>query len=72
MTDLQKFQAFFIQMDVQCSQDTCRFNGGIPSPNAERAIHSLSVSQAHFIFDKDGVYLGVMADECGCWEVRSK
>lgn len=70
MTDYEKFMEFFDEMGVPYGMPN---NLGIDRRHGEEpkeSIFSLSVSQAHFCFDIDKNYIGVVSDEMGIFEGR--
>jgi len=67
--DLDKFKRFFTDYGVEHEVDTEPANAILEVPDAGTIV---SVSQAHFYFDNDGMFLGVRDDEMGRWFPRLK
>ena len=71
-TDIHAFHGFFIEHGVEFSCGP-GYEGSMSEEDLERlptARHSITVSQAHFYFDKDGRFVGTIADEMGFVEPR--
>ena len=70
-SDYKKFIGFFQGMGVEMSSwPRADMKAQGDEPKLYR--YAISVSQAHFMFDKDGRYLGVLADEMGHFDKRKK
>jgi len=71
VNDWDKIINFFIEMGIPYSyfdKETEYQHGDAP----KKTRWLLSVTQAHFCFDKDKKFLGVMADELGYFDKRTK
>ncbi len=69
MNDIDKMMALFDELGVERCDPEPRDDGSLRAVNGPTIW--LSVSQAHFIFDVNGRYLGVLADELGGFDPRN-
>ncbi len=73
MNDYDKFRQFFDSMGtVYGMPDNVDQGDHRHGEEPVESIFNLSVSQAHFCFDKDKRYIGVVSDEMGFFEPRSE
>ena len=70
MTDYDRFMEFFDGMGVPYGMPNNLGSSLRHGEEPDKSIFSLSVSQAHFCFDRDKNYLGVVSDEMGIFEPR--
>jgi len=72
MTDYDKFKEFFDSMGVQYYMPDHIGSTLRHGEEPEESMYNLSVSQAHFCFDADKNYIGVVSDEMGIFDGRLK
>jgi len=73
MTDYEKFRKFFDEMGIVYGMpDNAGMGDHRHGEEPVESIFNLTVSQAIFCFDKDKNYIGVVSDEMGFFEPRSK
>jgi len=73
MNDYDRFRKFFDEMGVIYHMPNNLASGDHRhGEEPVESIYTLSVSQAHFCFDKDKNYIGVVSDEMGIFEPRNE
>lgn len=70
MTDYDKFKEFFDEMGVPYGMPNNLGSSLRHGEEPEESVFNLSVSQAHFCFDTDKKYIGVVSDEMGIFDER--
>lgn len=78
MTDREKFESFFREMGISfdaydLGKEPELVTEERPTEDSipKKSAWMLCVSQAQFIFDADGHYLGVLSDDTNEWEPRN-
>lgn len=70
MTEYEEFAAFFRRMGIEFVRVKNMFPDCRHGQEPVESIYLLSVSQAHFCFDENEKYIGVVSDETGHFEPR--
>jgi hypothetical protein len=69
-TDYDKFKKFFAQEGVKVLYNMRSHGEPMTGDEPKESKFRLSVSQAHFCFDKKKAFLGVLADEMGYFDKK--